>query len=289
MSSKKVWFITGAGRGMGVDLAKAALAAGYSVVATGRDTRAVARAVGASDDLLVVKLDVTNLADAEAAVRAVIDRYGRIDVLVNNAGNFKAGYFEELTPEQIEQQLAATLLGPMNVTRAILPIMRRQRSGHIITISSTAGLVGFEFGSAYAASKFGVEGWMESLRPEIAPFGIHTTIVNPGFFRTELLSKESTNYAEPSIADYAGRTAEQLKWWQAQNGHQSGDPAKLANALITIASHEPPPARFIAGADAIATAEHQLAALKEQIDAYRDLSTSLAFAPAEQTLSSATR
>jgi NAD(P)-dependent dehydrogenase (short-subunit alcohol dehydrogenase family) len=289
MSSKQIWFITGAGRGMGVDIAKAALAAGYSVVAAGRDTPAVARAVGASDDLLVVKLDVTNLADAEAAARAAIDRFGRIDVLVNNAGNFKAGYFEELTPEQIEQQLAATLLGPMNVTRAILPIMRRQRSGHIITISSTAGLVGFEFGSAYAASKFGVEGWMESLRPEIAPFGIHTTIVNRGFFRTELLTKESTNYAELSIADYAGRTAEQLKWWQAQNGQQSGDPAKLANALITIASHEPPPARFIAGADAIATAEHQLAALKEQIDAYRDLSTSLAFAPAEQSLSSVTR
>jgi NAD(P)-dependent dehydrogenase (short-subunit alcohol dehydrogenase family) len=289
MSSKQIWFITGAGRGMGVDIAKAALAAGYSVVAAGRDTPAVARAVGASDDLLVVKLDVTNLADAEAAARTAIDRFGRIDVLVNNAGNFKAGYFEELTPEQIEQQLAATLLGPMNVTRAILPIMRRQRSGHIITISSTAGLVGFEFGSAYAASKFGVEGWMESLRPEIAPFGIHTTIVNPGFFRTELLTKESTNYAELSIADYAGRTAEQLKWWQAQNGQQSGDPAKLANALITIASHEPPPARFIAGADAIATAEHQLAALKEQIDAYRDLSTSLAFAPAEQSLSSVTR
>jgi len=289
MSSKQIWFITGAGRGMGVDIAKAALAAGYSVVAAGRDTPAVARAVGASDDLLVVKLDVTNLADAEAAARAAIDRFGRIDVLVNNAGNFKAGYFEELTPEQIEQQLAATLLGPMNVTRAILPIMRRQRSGHIITISSTAGLVGFEFGSAYAASKFGVEGWMESLRPEIAPFGIHTTIVNPGFFRTELLTKESTNYAELSIADYAGRTAEQLKWWQAQNGQQSGDPAKLANALITIAGHQPPPARFIAGADAIATAEHQLAALKEQIDAYRDLSTSLAFAPAEQSLSSVTR
>ena len=260
---------------MGVDIAKAALAAGHAVVATGRDTEAVAKAVGASDDLLVVKLDVTNLADAEAAVRTAIDRFGRIDVLVNNAGNFKAGYFEELTPEQIEQQLAATLLGPMNVTRAILPIMRRQRSGHIITISSTAGLVGFEFGSAYAASKFGVEGWMESLRPEIAPFSIHTTIVNPGFFRTELLSQESTHYAEPSIEDYAGRTAEQLKWWQAQNGQQSGDPAKLANALITIAGHEPPPARFIAGADAIAIAEQRVAALQSQIDAHRELSSSL--------------
>ena len=277
MKSKKIWFVTGAGRGMGVDIAKAALAAGYSVVATGRDTRAVAKAVGASDDLLVVKLDVTSHADAEAAVRSAIDHFGRIDVLVNNAGNFKAGYFEELTPEQIEQQLAATLLGPMNVTRAILPIMRGQRSGHIITISSTAGLIGFEFGSAYAVSKFGVEGWMESLAPEIEPFGIHTTVVNPGFFRTELLTKESTAYAQRSIEDYSSRRAEQIKWWELQNGKQSGDPAKLAKALITIASQEPPPARFIAGADAIATAERTLATLQEQIDANRELATSLAF------------
>jgi len=276
MSNKKIWFITGAGRGMGVDIAKAALAAGYAVVATGRDTDVAANAVGASDDLLVVKLDVTSRADAVAAVRTAFDRFGRIDVLVNNAGNFNAGYFEELTPEQIERQLATTLLGPMNVARAVLPVMRRQRSGHIISISSSAGLLGFEFCSAYAASKFGLEGWMESLRAEIAPFGIHTTIVNPGFFRTELLTEQSTNYAEPSIQDYHERRAKQLEFWKAQNGKQGGDPAKLARALITIASQEPPPNRFIAGADAIGLAEQKVAALKEQIDAYRELSTSLA-------------
>jgi NAD(P)-dependent dehydrogenase (short-subunit alcohol dehydrogenase family) len=276
MSSKKVWFITGAGRGMGVDIAKAALAAGYAVVATGRDTDAVAKAVGASSDLLSVKLDVTSRADAKSAVRTALDRFGRVDVLVNNAGNFKAGYFEELTPEQMEQQLATTLVGPMNVTRAVLPVMRKQRSGHIISISSSAGLLGFEFCSAYAASKFGIEGWMESLRPEIAPFGIHTTIVNPGFFRTELLTEQSTKYAEPSIADYDERRAKQLEFWKAQNGKQGGDPAKLAKALITIASQEPPPVRFIAGADAIGLAEQKLAALKEQIDTNRELSSSLA-------------
>ncbi len=164
MTDKRAWFITGAGRGMGVDFVRAALAAGHAVVATGRDPDAVAKAVGQSDDLLVVKLDVTSRADAEAAARAAVARFGRIDVLVNNAGNFYAGYFEELTPEQIERQLAATLIGPMNVTRAVLPVMRKQRSGHIISISSTAGLVGFEFGTAYAASKFGLEGWMDSLR-----------------------------------------------------------------------------------------------------------------------------
>jgi NAD(P)-dependent dehydrogenase (short-subunit alcohol dehydrogenase family) len=286
MSEKKVWFITGAGRGMGVEIAKAALAAGNAVVATGRNTDAVAKAVGEADDLLLVKLDVTSRADAEAAVQAAVEHFGRIDVLVNNAGTFFAGFFEELTPEQIERQLATSLLGPMNVTRAVLPVMRKQRSGQIISISSAAGLVGFEFCSAYAASKFGLEGWMESLQPEVAPFGIHTTIVNPGFFRTELLTKESVAYAEPSLEDYAVRTAEQLTWWSAQSGQQPGDPAKLARVLVTIAGEEQPPHRFIAGADAIGLADQKAADLRAQIDAYRDLSTSLALdelEPAEST------
>src|SRR6478672_5697248 len=261
MADKKVWFITGAGRGMGADIARAVLAAGHAVVATGRDTGRIAAALGHSEDLLPVKLDVTSHADAEAAVRAAVSRFGRIDVLVNNAASFYAGYFEELTPEQVDRQLATSLIGPMNVTRAVLPVMRRQRSGHIISISSSAGLAaGFDFVSAYAASKFGLEGFMESLRAEVAPFGITTTIVNPGFFRTELLTEQSTNYAEPSIEDYDERRAPLLEYWQAQNGRQSGDPAKLARALVTIAGQEPPPRRFIAGADAIGTAEQKIAA-----------------------------
>ena len=195
-SKKKTWFITGAGRGMGLHIAQAALAAGHNVVATGRNPDAVREALGPADDLLAVKLDVTSTQDAEAAVKAAVDRFGGIDVLVNNAANFYAGFFEELTPEQMERQLATSLVGPMNVTRAVLPVMRKQRSGHVVTISSSAGLAGFEYGTAYAASKFGVDGWMESLAPEVEPFGIHTTIVNPGFFRTELLTKESTNYAD---------------------------------------------------------------------------------------------
>src|SRR6185295_1452103 len=215
MSSKKVWFITGASRGMGVDFAKAALAAGHAVVASGRDRDRVSKALGQSNDLLAVKLDVTSRSDAQSAVRAAVDRFGHIDVLVNNAASFYAGYFEELTPEQMERQLAASLLGPMNVTRAVLPVMRKQRSGHIISISSSAGFSGFEFGTAYAASKFGLEGWMESLHAEVAPFGITTTIVNPGFFRTELLTEQSTNYAEPSIEDYDERRAKQLEFWKA--------------------------------------------------------------------------
>jgi NAD(P)-dependent dehydrogenase (short-subunit alcohol dehydrogenase family) len=277
MSNKKIWFITGASRGMGVDFAKAALAAGHAVVASGRDRDAVSKALRQSNDLLAVQLDVTSRADAQAAVRAAVDRFGRIDVLVNNAASFYAGYFEELPPEQIDRQLAASLIGSMDVTRAVLPVMRKQRSGHIISISSAAGLVGFEFCSAYAASKFGLEGWMESLHPEVASFGVTTTIVNPGFFRTELLTKQSTQYAEPSIKDYDERRAKQLEFWKAQNGQQSGDPAKLARAIIIIASQQPPPRRFIAGADAMAIAEQKVADLKAQIDANRDLSTSLDF------------
>jgi len=277
----KVWFITGAGRGMGVDIAKVALAAGYKVVATGRNTDKVAEALGESVNLLIVKLDIIKPADAESAVKAAVEKFGRIDVLVNNAANFYAGFFEELTPEQTQLQLSTSLVGPMNVTRAVLPLMREQRSGLIITISSTAGLIGFEFGSAYAASKFGLEGWMQSLQAEVEPFGIDTITVNPGFFRTELLTEESTNFAERTIGDYDDRRAKQMGFWKGYNGQQSGDPAKLAQALITISSLDNPPRRFIAGADAIETAEKVAATLQQQTDAYRKLSSSLAYDNAE--------
>jgi NAD(P)-dependent dehydrogenase (short-subunit alcohol dehydrogenase family) len=275
-TEKKTWLITGAGRGMGLNIAKAALAAGHNVVATGRNPDTVADAVGDSDRLLAVRLDVTSTQDAEAAVKAAVDRFGGIDVLVNNAASFYAGFFEELTPEQMERQIATTLIGPMNVTRAVLPVMREQRSGHVVTISSSAGFAGFAYGTAYAASKFGVDGWMESLAPEIEPFGIHTTVVNPGFFRTELLTEESTNYAAPTIEDYAERNAAQREFWESMNGWQGGDPAKLAQALLTVTDQAQPPFRFIAGADALAQAEEKLAERQQQIDAYRELSSSLA-------------
>jgi NAD(P)-dependent dehydrogenase (short-subunit alcohol dehydrogenase family) len=268
--------VTGAGRGMGVEFAKAALSAGHQVVATGRDVARVADALGASSNLLVVKLDVTIPADAEAAARAAVERFGRIDVLVNNAANFYAGYFEELSPAQIERQLSTSLLGPMNVTRAVLPVMRRQRSGQIVAISSSAGLSGFEFGTAYAASKFGLEGFMESLAPEVAPFGIRTTVVNPGFFRTELLSEQSTTFAQLAVDAYAERRAALVAFWKSQNGKQGGDPAKLARALLTVLERDEPPLRFIAGADALASAEQKIALLQAPIAAHRELSSSLA-------------
>jgi NAD(P)-dependent dehydrogenase (short-subunit alcohol dehydrogenase family) len=277
MAINKVWLITGAGRGLGADIAKAALVGGHQVVATGRNTDKVAKALEKSPKLLIAKLDITKPADAESAVKASVDQFGRIDVLVNNAANFYAGFFEELSPEQIERQLSTSLVGPMNVTRAVLPIMRKQGSGLIITISSTAGLIGFEFGTAYAASKFGLEGWMQSMQPEVEPFGINTITVNPGFFRTELLTEESTNFAERTIEDYNERRAKQMEFWKSYNGQQSGDPAKLAQALIRISGQENPPRRFIAGADAVGTAEQVAATLRQQTDAYRKLSSSLAY------------
>ncbi len=232
--------------------------------------------MGASENLLAVMLDVTDPAAAEAAVQAAVDRFGRIDVLVNNAGNFYAGFFEEITPEDFRAQIETTMFGPMNVTRAALPVLRAQRSGLVVTISSTAGIAGGEFLSAYAASKFGVEGWAESLAPEVAPFGIRTMIVEPGFFRTELLTPESTSYAESTIEDYAERTQQTVTAWKGMNGLQGGDPAKLANALIQLAELDEPPLRFAAGADAVGVFETKAKELQAQAGAHRELSSSLA-------------
>jgi NAD(P)-dependent dehydrogenase (short-subunit alcohol dehydrogenase family) len=274
---KKVWLITGAGRGLGVDIAKAALRAGHAVVATGRDAARVAAAVGAHDHLLAIALDVTQPEDAQTAVEAAVARFGRLDILVNNAGNFFAGFFEELSPEQVRDQIETLLFGPMNVTRAALPVMRKQRSGLLVAISSTAGIAGQMFCTAYAAAKFGLEGWMESLTPEIAPFGVRTMLVEPGFFRTELLSANSTTYAQPRIDDYAGRTKEIVAAWKGMDGKQGGDPAKLADALVRLVALKEPPTRFAAGADAVQTFETKANSLLAQAHAHPELSTSLAY------------
>ncbi|MEU0196174.1 SDR family oxidoreductase [Streptomyces afghaniensis] len=272
----KVIFVTGAGRGLGTDIARQALAAGHQVVATGRRPEEVEKTLGGpQDNLLAAKLDVTSLEDAQAAAQAAADRFGRIDVLINNAGNFYAGFFEEISPEHMHRQIQTNLYGPMNVTRAVLPVMRAQRDGHIITLSSIAGLVGTEFTSAYAASKFAVEGWMEALHQDIAPYDIRTTIVEPGFFRTELLVDASTTWPEPTIDDYAERTTATVEAWKSINGQQPGDPAKLAHALLTIADQIEPPLRFLAGADAIEGATAKAKELLAQAEASRELGGNL--------------
>lgn len=277
MTDKSVWLITGAGRGLGVELAKAALAAGHAVVATGRDPQKVEAAIGASDDLLAVELDVTDPTDAAAAAQAAVDRWGRIDVLVNNAGNFYAGFFEEIPAEDFRAQVETNLFGQLNVARAVLPVMRSQRSGLVVALSSVAGLTGSAFTSAYVASKFAVEGWMESLAPEVEPFGIKTMIVEPGFFRTDLLTPESTTYSEPTIDDYAENTRRTVAAWNQMNGQQGGDPAKLAGALVQLAGTPEPPQRWVAGADAVQAVDEKASTLLAQVAAHRELSSSLAF------------
>jgi NAD(P)-dependent dehydrogenase (short-subunit alcohol dehydrogenase family) len=271
----KTWLITGAGRGMGVEFARAALAAGHNVVATGRNPDTVRAAVGEHENLLVTALDVTDPHSAEDAVAAAIERFGRIEVLVNNAGSFLAGFFEELTTEQVRAQIETNLFGPMTVTRAVLPVMRRQHSGLVISISSGAGVVGSPSGSAYAASKFAVEGWMESLTGEVQPFGIGTMIVEPGFFRTELLTPESTTFGELSIDDYDEARAGINAFWTSMNGTQAGDPAKLARALVELADSAEPPVRWVAGEDVVEAVEDKARLLLAHVDARRELSTSL--------------
>ena len=282
MTTRRVWFITGASGGMGVAFSNAALEAGDAVVATGRRPDEIARMLGESDRLLVLRLDVTKGDAAQAAAESAMAKFGRIDIVLNNAGASFKGYFEEMSPEQVEQQLAVNLLGPMNVTRAVLPIMRAQRSGHLIAISSGAGLIGFEYSSVYAASKAGLEGWMGALEQEVAPFGIRTTIVNPGWFRTGLASAESLIWPAHTVDDYAERSAAQRQWWSAQDGQQAGDPDKLAAALLTILDEDPPPRRFIAGADVIALAERKIDELQAEIASHRELSTSMTFDPEDQ-------
>jgi NAD(P)-dependent dehydrogenase (short-subunit alcohol dehydrogenase family) len=278
MADNNVWFITGAGRGLGIDIdiAKSALAAGHKVIATGRNVDKVLGAIGEHENLLTVALDITDPTAAADAAKAAVDRFGRIDVLVNNAGNFYAGYFENISDAQLRKQMETNFFGPLNVTRAILPVMRKQRSGQVITVTSAAGLMGQEFVAAYAASKFALEGWMESLRYDVEPYGIKTMAVEPGFFRTELLVEgSSTIWPELEIEDYAERTSETITAWSSMNGLQGGDPKKLAKALVTLSDSGELPLRFLAGADVMGGVEANLATIQGQIDAHRDLSASL--------------
>ncbi|WP_019608934.1 SDR family NAD(P)-dependent oxidoreductase [Nocardiopsis sp. CNS-639] len=267
----KVIVLTGAGRGLGTQIAREALAAGHRVVATARNADKVTQLLGEHENLLAASLDITEPDDAEAVFHAAVERFGRIDVLLNNAAAFQAGYFEEISDAAMRAQVETNLFGPMNVTRAVLPVMRRQRSGHIMTITSLAGIIGQEFCVAYATTKFGLEGWMESLRFDLEPFGIRTTIVEPGFFRTELLEEASTQWADLSIEDYAQRTAETKAGWQSMNGQQAGDPVKLAKALIAVAELAEPPLRFVAGNDAIPAVADKGRQITAQAEASREL------------------
>ena len=200
----KVWFVTGSSRGLGLEIAKAALVAGQKVVATARDASAVKKALGEQENLLALNLDVTKPADAEAAVKAAISKFGAVDVLVNNAGYGHFGPFEEASVDDVTKQFNVNLFGAMHVTRAVLPEMRSKKSGRIYNISSIAGLQGFGLSSLYCSSKFALAGWSESMSMELEPLGIQVTCVEPGFFRTDFLGSNSAQYVDAKLPEYEG-------------------------------------------------------------------------------------
>ena len=268
----KTWFITGASRGLGADIATAALKAGDNVVATGRQRSAVSDKLGPDNArLLSLALDVSDAAQARAAVAAALERFGAIDVLVNNAGYGHLGYFEETTDADIQAQYATNVFGLFNVTRAALPAMRAARKGHVFNLSSVAGYRGIETGSLYCSSKFAVEGFSEALAGELAPFGIHVTIVEPGPFRTDFLTPESLQFVANEVPDYADRRDAMRASFEQRNGKQPGDPELLAQALVTLANAARPPLRFTAGAMAVNGLDAKLAAMKAELDAWRAL------------------
>jgi NAD(P)-dependent dehydrogenase (short-subunit alcohol dehydrogenase family) len=253
-ATTKVWFVTGAGSGIGRSVARAAIKAGHRVVATGRNVEKLRNALAdsAGDNLLLQRLDVTSAPEAQTAVDAAVARFGRIDVLVNNAGYSLLGNFEEMTLDQLERQFAPNFWGVVRVMRAVLPVMRRQRAGHVINISSVAGVVGQGACSAYGATKFAIEGLSLSVAREVEQFGIKVTLVEPGFFRTDLLDPKSVEWSSGHIADY-GAAGSIAAAWAPYNGKQPNDPAKLGEALGVIADMKNPPKAFAARSDALET------------------------------------
>lgn len=275
----KVWFITGSARGIGAEVAKAALAAGDRVVATGRRLDQLqAVYAGYGERVLTVTLDVADEAQAVAAVQAAVERFGRIDVLVNNAGFGQLGLFEEIEAADVERQFATNVFGLFHVTRAVLPVMRRQRSGRILNLSSIGGVLGFAGASVYCAAKFAVEGFSDSLAPEVEPFGIHVTVIEPGFFRTDFLDGSSVRYGSRQIGDYAAHSAEMRSSYDSYSHKQPGDPAKLAAAMVELAGTSEPPRHFLAGSDAVEMASGVIDRRRAEIAAWRDRSAGTDFA-----------
>ncbi|MCS0589019.1 SDR family NAD(P)-dependent oxidoreductase [Massilia norwichensis] len=271
----QVWFITGAGRGIGAHIARAALQAGHRVVATGRKLAPLREAYAdvAPESIALVELDVASEAQAEQAVQTAVERFGRIDVLVNNAGYGQLGYFEEISADAIERQFATNVFGLMHVLRATLPVMRRQRAGHVFNLSSIGGALGFEGSSVYCASKFAVEGLSASVALEVARFGIKVTVVEPGFFRTDFLDNSSIRYGDRAPDGY-GDAGPSRDIYEGYNHRQAGDPAKLGAALVQLAGMAAPPKQFLAGSDALAIVGEALQGRLDEMRTFADLSRS---------------
>ncbi|WP_233835988.1 oxidoreductase [Paraburkholderia sp. ZP32-5] len=275
---KRVWFITGASRGIGALIAEAALADGNAVVAAGRNAAAIVERLGESAALLPVALDVTDESQARAAAQAAIEKFGRIDVLVNNAGFGLLGAVEESTDKDARRMYDTNVFGLLNVTRAVLPAMRAQRSGHVINISSIGGYRAAAGFGVYSSTKFAVEGITEALHAELKPLGIHATVVEPGYFRTDFLDASSLLVAPDVIDDYAETSGAVRHKATQLNHNQPGDPVKLAAAMIKLVDANDPPVRLPLGTDTLAAIAAKNAYVEQETAAWRELSASTDFA-----------
>jgi NAD(P)-dependent dehydrogenase (short-subunit alcohol dehydrogenase family) len=273
----RVWFITGASRGFGALIAEAALNAGDAVVATARDPNAVIKRLGARDRLLATRLDVTSEAEAHEAAGQAVKMFGRIDILVNNAGYGLLGAIEEASAAETTRLFGTNVFGLLGVTRAVLPHMRRQRSGHIINVSSVGGYAGYPGWGVYGATKFALEGISEALAGEVAPLGIKVTVVEPGFFRTDFLDESSLARTARHIDDYHESVGNTRAHAADVNHNQPGDPRKLASAFIALANAKNPPLRLPLGSDTVGRIEAKNAFVAKELAEWRSVATSTDF------------
>jgi NAD(P)-dependent dehydrogenase (short-subunit alcohol dehydrogenase family) len=274
----QVWFITGASRGFGLEIARQVLEGGNAVVATAREPEVVRKALPeAGDRLLAVGLDVTDEVQAREAAAAAVARFGRIDVLVNNAGRGLVGAVEEASVEEVRSVFETNVFGMLSVSRAVLPVLRGQRSGHVINISSVGGFTGTAGWGIYAGTKFAVEGISEAMRAELLPLGVFTTVIEPGVFRTDFLDGSSLHHTRQSIDDYTDSAGRTRDFARQTNHAQPGDPVKAAAAIVKIAQADEPPLRLQLGADCVARVEAKLAAVADELAQWRPLALSTGF------------
>jgi len=276
----RVWFITGASRGFGALIAEAALAAGDAVVATARTPSTVTERLGSHERLLATRLDITNEAEAHQAAGEAVKKFGRIDILVNNAGYGLLGAVEEASDAEARKLFGTNVFGLLNVTRAVLPHMRRQRSGHIINLSSVGGYTGYPGWGVYGATKFAVEGISEALAGEVAPLGIKVTVVEPGFFRTDFLDETSLSRTALEIDDYSDSVGKTRAHAADANHGQRGDPRKLAQAFIRLVNAKNPPLRLPLGSDTVERIEAKNAFVAKELAEWRSVATSTDFTEA---------
>lgn len=275
---KRVWFITGASRGLGALIARAALDDGNAVVAAGRNVEAIVERLGESPALLPVALDVTSEAQAKAAVEAAVAKFGRIDVLINNAGFGLLAAVEESSDADVRRMYDTNVFGLLNVTRAVLPVMRKQRGGHVMNMSSIGGYRAAAGFGVYSSTKFAVEGITEALHAELKPLGIHATVVEPGYFRTDFLDASSLLVGKEIIDDYDATSGNVRRFAAGMNHNQPGDPEKLATALVTLADAQTPPLRLALGTDTLKAIAEKNAYVAAETESWKALSSSTDFA-----------